>query len=101
MTTDNNTPKSETQLRLTCLVTGRSRPTTQTYLENKAKRLNANPADVSKNYICREAMVLLNAGKTHTEVRTELNITSEAAQQSTVDAAVRFNGKKARSTSEV
>ena len=88
----------QTQLRLTCVITGKSRPTTQAYLDNKSTRLGSNAADIAKNYICREAMVLLNSGKSYNDVRAELNIQSEALSAETVAAAIAFNGKRSKSS---
>ena len=94
--------ENKEQLRLTCLVTGKSRPTTQVYLETKAQRLGGNVSDVITNYICREAMVLLNSGESIDKVRATLNVASTVATPGAdkLSAAVRFNGKRSRSTTE-
>ena len=60
--------------------------------------LGSNAADIAKNYICREAMVLLNSGKSYNDVRAELNIQSEALSAETVAAAIAFNGKRSKSS---
>lgn len=86
--------KNAQKQTLTCLVTGRTRPTGQTYLEKQASRFGSVEA-FKQNYICKEAAKLLREGKTVDEVRSLLStpatvptITSEAAL-----AALAYNGK--------
>jgi hypothetical protein len=50
--------------RLTCIVTGRGRPTTYDYLQKKANRLGVSVAQLQTNYISREAVTQINAGST-------------------------------------
>jgi diketogulonate reductase-like aldo/keto reductase len=50
--------------RLTCIVTGRGRPTTYDYLQKKANRLGVSVAQLQTNYISREAVTQINAGTT-------------------------------------
>lgn len=42
--------------KLTCIVTGKSRPTTYDYLQKKATRLGTTVADLQKYYVSREAL---------------------------------------------
>ena len=86
-----------TQYSLTCLVTGKSRPTTKAYLDSKSARLGKSTDDIVKNYISREAMVLLNAGKALTEVRETLGVSTDTVNHTAeqVRVAVIFNGKRA------
>ena len=42
--------------RLTCIVTGKSRPTTYDYLQKKANRLGTTVTDLQKYYVSREAI---------------------------------------------
>ena len=42
--------------KLTCIVTGKSRPTTYDYLQKKATRLGTTVADLQKFYVSREAL---------------------------------------------
>ena len=42
--------------KLTCIVTGKSRPTTYDYLQKKANRLGTTVADLQKYYVSREAL---------------------------------------------
>ncbi len=50
--------------RLTCIVTGRGRPTTYDYLQKKANRLGVSVAQLQTNYVSREAVTQINAGST-------------------------------------
>ena len=50
--------------RLTCIVTGRGRPTTYDYLQKKANRLGVSVAQLQTNYVSREAVTQINAGTT-------------------------------------
>ena len=50
--------------RLTCIVTGKGRPTTYDYLQKKANRLGVSVAQLQTNYISREAVTQINAGTT-------------------------------------
>jgi hypothetical protein len=79
---------------LTCIVTGKSRPTNSAYLDEKAKVAGSKERFID-NYICREALTLLKKGKTLSEVRTELNVTESLPiiPQSTLDEALQINGK--------
>ena len=42
--------------RLTCIVTGKGRPTTYDYLQKKANRLGTTVTDLQKYYVSREAI---------------------------------------------
>ena len=59
---------------LTCIITGKTRPTSSQYLEEKAK-VAGSKEEFLKHYICRDALTLLKQGKTVSEVRQELNVT--------------------------
>ena len=50
--------------RLTCIVTGKGRPTTYDYLQKKANRLGVSVAQLQTNYVSREAVTQINAGTT-------------------------------------
>ena len=58
-----------TSYYLECAITGKRRKTTPIYLEGVAKKHNLSIEQYMANYICREAAVLLNAGKSVEEVR--------------------------------
>ncbi len=48
--------------KLTCIVSGKSRPTTWDYLKNKATRLNITCSDLMKFYVSREVVTTFNKG---------------------------------------
>jgi hypothetical protein len=79
---------------LTCIVTGKSRPTNSAYLEEKAK-LFGSKEEFIKHYICREARMLLKEGKTVYDVRSTLNILTDVPPPSeqTIKRALELNGK--------
>jgi len=79
---------------LTCIVTGKSRPTNAAYLEEKAKAVGSKDRFID-NYICREALTLLKKGKTLSEVRAELDAPSSLPiiAQSVLEEAMQINGK--------
>lgn len=47
-------------LKLTCLVTGKTRATNQKYLEAKAGRLNVTVEDIVKNYVSKDGLKQLD-----------------------------------------
>ena len=48
---------------IVCQVSLKSRPTTYTYLQNKATRLGTTVEDLKKFYVCREVITQVNKGK--------------------------------------
>ena len=48
---------------IVCQVSLKSRPTTYTYLQNKATRLGVSVEDLKKFYVCREVITQVNKGK--------------------------------------
>ena len=48
---------------IVCQVSLKSRPTTYTYLQNKATRLGVTVEDLKKFYVCREVITQVNKGK--------------------------------------
>jgi len=48
---------------ITCAVSKKSRPTTYTYLQNKASRLGVTVEELKKFYVCREVITQVNKGK--------------------------------------
>jgi hypothetical protein len=47
-------------LKLTCLVTGKSRATNQKYLEGKATRLGVSVEDIVNNYVSKDGLKQLD-----------------------------------------
>jgi hypothetical protein len=79
---------------LTCIVTGRSRPTNSQYLEEKAVKAGSKERFV-KYYLCREALTLLKSGKMVDDVRKELSVGTDIPVPTKEDIAeaLKINGK--------
>lgn len=95
--TEASTEKSAKTPTLTCIVTGKSRQSTNQYLEEKASRLGASIEDVIAHYICKDAMKMLNAGKTLEEVQSTLGVTGVTVDADILARGIMLNGKKKRS----
>ena len=79
---------------LTCIVTGKSRPTNSAYLEEKAK-LFGSKEEFIKHYICREALTMLKQGRTVWDVRFALGVSTDVVppNESVLKRALEINGK--------
>jgi hypothetical protein len=79
---------------LTCIITGKTRPTNSQYLEEKAKKAGSKE-EFLKHYICRDALTLLKSGKTVAEVREELGVhgVTIAVGDTFLQRALEINGK--------
>jgi len=79
---------------LTCIITGKSRPTSSEYLEEKAKKAGSKE-EFLKHYICRDALTLLKQGKSVADTRKELGITdiTIAIGGDFLKRALEINGK--------
>jgi hypothetical protein len=79
---------------LTCIVTGKSRPTNAAYLDEKAKNAGSKENFIA-HYICRDALTLLKKGKTLDEVRAELSVelTVSKPSSSVLSEAIKINGR--------
>jgi len=79
---------------LTCIVTGKERPTNSEYLEEKAKRAGSKE-EFLKHYICRDALTLLKQGKSLADVRKELGVigVTIALGSDFLKRALEINGK--------
>jgi len=75
---------------LTCIVTGKVRPTNAAYLEGKGDK-----EKFIQHYICRDVLTLLKKGLSVIEVREKLGIqgTIPIPSQATIDVALEINGK--------
>lgn len=89
--------------KLTCIITGRTRLTNEDYLNNKASGPAGTVKAFMNNYVCKDAMKLLRAGKTVDEVRTELgtdtNLPSEGwtppeISKNALARIMSYNGKQ-------
>ena len=79
---------------LTCIVTGRTRPTNSQYLEEKAKAIGSKEEFI-EHYICRDALTLLKNGHSVMEVRQLLDVGQNAVYPSDakIKRALEINGK--------
>lgn len=79
---------------LTCIVTGRTRPTNASYLEEKAK-VAGTKEEFIKHYICRDALTLLKQGKSVYDIRHELGSSADVPlpDQTLLQKALEINGK--------
>ena len=79
---------------LTCIVTGKSRPTNTQYLEEKAVKAGSKELFI-KYYISREALTLLKSGMSIDKVRSELGVVDNCPRpsQNDVNEALKINGK--------
>ena len=68
------TLKRQPAPKLTCVITGKSRPTNLKYLESKAAKRNVSAEHFASFYACKQAVTRLRAGKTVEEVRAELEV---------------------------
>lgn len=79
---------------LTCIISGRSRPTNTLYLEEKAVKAGSKERFV-KYYVCREALSMLRAGLSIEQIRSELCVDQSVPMPSSEDIieALKTNGK--------
>ena len=79
---------------LTCIVTGRTRPTNSEYLNEKAKKVGSKEEFI-EHYICRDALTLLKGGHTVMEVRQLLDVGQNTVYPSDakIKRALEINGK--------
>tara|TARA_Y100000310_G_scaffold302053_1_gene339058 strand:+ start:37 stop:333 length:297 start_codon:yes stop_codon:yes gene_type:complete len=83
--------------RLTCFITGKSRPTNHRYLAQKAADRNVTVEQFSQYYTCKQAVKRLRAGMSVEDVRMELG--SDAAtpiDNTDVVNILKLNGKVSR-----
>lgn len=60
-------------LKLTCTITGKSRPTNQKYLEAKAQRLGVSVEMLIKNYVSKEGLAQLTQDNPRFEELMKIN----------------------------
>ena len=68
------TPKRQPAPKLTCVITGKSRPTNLKYLMSKAAKRGVSTEHFASFYACKQAVTRLRAGKSVDEVRAELEV---------------------------
>jgi hypothetical protein len=90
---ESNTHKS-TSPKLTCVVTGTTRPTNEKYLQSKADKKGISVKDFVENYAGKQVVKRLRAGQSVEDVRRELNaeVTTPVTDEM-VKSILRVNGK--------
>jgi len=59
--------------KLTCLITGKVRPSNEKYLASKAEKKGVSVEYFTQNYVCKQAAKRLRAGMSVEAVRAELD----------------------------
>lgn len=70
-------------LKLTCQVTGNSRPTNQKYLDAKAQKLGVSVEDLMKNYVSKAGLVQIIADETYANREQLLRMNGKTRIRST------------------
>jgi hypothetical protein len=93
---EKSTEKKSKSPTLTCIVTGVSRPTTDQYLADKAKRLGCDVPMLHKMYVRKDVTKLFNAGKNQDEIRAALSVpdTHPRISDKRFKEAMAYNGKR-------
>ena len=60
-------------LKLTCTITGKSRPTNQKYLDAKASRLGVTVEELMKNYVSKEGLAQMTKDTPRYEELMKMN----------------------------
>lgn len=86
-----------TSPKLTCLITGKVRPTNESYLAKKAESRGVSVSQFAEYYACKQAVKRLRAGMSVEQARQELNseVTTPVSDE-TVQSILRLNGKMKR-----
>ena len=92
--------KQKQNLKLTCMITGKSRNTNTAYLDKKAQNAGSVESFV-ENYVSRSAAKLLRQGMTVDQVRAELEVNPQYSEDNPVTDqrakdALNINGKRER-----
>ena len=88
-----NTRKS-TSPKLTCIITGSTRPTNDRYLKTKAEKRGVSIEDFTRYYACKQAVKRLRAGMTVEQVRQDLGAeVTTPVTDGVVKGILRLNGK--------
>ena len=91
---NNTNTKSALKLKLTCMVSGKERPTTEAYIQSKAERLGVTTESIMANYAVKEVIKRLRRGETVAQIRTELGYTeTSSVSDAQVEELLRVNGK--------
>ena len=78
---------------IVCAVSQKSRPTTYTYLQNKASRLGVSVEDLKKFYVCREVITQVNKGKDVMELVKDTEAFNRLTAEKSFDDIVAMNSR--------
>tara|TARA_B100000214_G_C23845078_1_gene570682 strand:- start:163 stop:633 length:471 start_codon:yes stop_codon:yes gene_type:complete len=78
---------------IVCAVSLKSRPTTYTYLQNKASRLGVSVEDLKKFYVCREVITQVNKGKDVMELVKDTEAFNKLTEEKSFDDIVAMNSR--------
>ena len=78
---------------IVCAVSLKSRPTTYTYLQNKASRLGVSVEDLKKFYVCREVITQVNKGKDVMELVKDVEAFNRLVNEKPFDEIVAMNSR--------
>ena len=78
---------------IVCQVSLKSRPTTYTYLQNKATRLGVSVEDLKKFYVCREVITQVNKGKDVMELVKDVEAFNKLTTEKPFDEIVAMNSR--------
>ena len=78
---------------IVCAVSLKSRPTTYTYLQNKATRLGVTVEDLKKFYVCREVITQVNKGKDVMELVKDVDAFNRLVAEKPFDEIVAMNSR--------
>ena len=78
---------------IVCAVSLKSRPTTYTYLQNKASRLGVSVEDLKKFYVCREVITQVNKGKDVMELVKDTEAFNKLTAEKSFDDIVAMNSR--------
>jgi|TARA_R110002050_G_scaffold46321_2_gene108930 hypothetical protein len=89
--TNTRTPSAP---KLTCVITGATRPTNTRYLQSKAEKKGVSVDEFTQCYAGKQAVKRLRSGSSVEEVRRELNAeVSTPISDEMVQSILRINGK--------
>ena len=78
---------------IVCAVSLKSRPTTYTYLQNKASRLGVSVEDLKKFYVCREVITQVNKGKDVMELVKDTEAFNRLTAEKSFDDIIAMNSR--------
>ena len=78
---------------IVCAVSLKSRPTTYTYLQNKASRLGVSVEDLKKFYVCREVITQVNKGKDVMELVKDVEAFNRLTAEKSFDDIIAMNSR--------